>query len=257
MSCALSVRSLNVRLGRRDVLRDVSFDMQPGEFVGLLGPNGAGKSTLLKAIMGLVAGSGNVSRVGRRLADMTPRQRGRELAYLPQEREVAWPVSVHTLIELGRSPHRNGLGPPREQDRLAVEAAISAMDLGNLRDRSALELSGGERARVLIARALAQETPVLLTDEPAAGLDPAHQIALMSTFRNLASEGRSVLASLHELTLAGQWCDRVILIADGSIVAEGPPDAVLTPSNLATVYGVRAQISVTSDGLSVVPTGLV
>jgi len=257
MSCALSVRSLGVRLGQRDVLRGVSFELQPGEFVGLLGPNGAGKSTLLKAIMGLVAGSGSVLRDSRPLADMTPKQRARELAYLPQEREVAWPVSVRTLIELGRSPYRTGFDRPREQDRLAVEAAISAMDVGTLQDRSTLELSGGERARVLIARALAQETPVLLTDEPAAGLDPAHQIALMSTFRHLACEGRTVLASLHELTLAGQWCDRVILIADGSIVAEGAPAAVLTPSNLATVYGVRAQISVTSDGLSVVPTGLV
>ncbi len=257
MTSALSIRSLNVRLGARDVLRDVSFDLQPGEFVGLLGPNGAGKSTLLKAVMGLIRREGDMSVFGRSLDGLSPSERARELSYLPQEREVNWPVSVRALIDLGRSPHRTGFTGPSTKDRNAVSAAIAAMDLEELQERSALELSGGERARVLIARALAQETPLLLTDEPAAGLDPAHQISLMSTFHGLAREGRTVLASLHELTLAGQWCDRVILIADGSIVAEGGPDAVLTPANLATVYGVRAQISVNSDGLSVVPTGLI
>lgn len=257
MSNALSVRSLSVRLGGRQVLKDVSVDLKGGEFVGLLGPNGAGKSTLLKAVMGLVEREGSLSLGDRRLDQMTPTERAREIAYLPQEREIAWPVPVRTLIGLGRSPYRSGFSIPREKDHGAIDAAIAAMDLGSLQVRSSLELSGGERARVLIARALAQETPFLLTDEPAAGLDPAHQISLMATFRKLAREGRSVLASLHELTLAGQWCDRVILIAGGAIVAEGTPDAVLTPENLATVYGVRAQISVNDDGLSVVPTGLI
>lgn len=257
MRSALSVRSLSVRLGGRKVVNEVCLDIKPGEFVGLLGPNGAGKSTLLKALMGLVGREGELSLGKRSLDEMTPTERAREIAYLPQEREINWPVQVRTLIGLGRSPYRGSFAVADKKDQAAIDAAIKAMDLGLLEGRSSLELSGGERARVLIARALAQETPLLLTDEPAAGLDPAHQITLMATFRKLAREGRSVLASLHELTLAGQWCDRVILIARGTIVAEGPPDAVLTPENLATVYGVRAQISVTDDGLSVVPTGLI
>jgi len=257
MTSALSARSLCVRLGGREVVKNVSLDLRPGEFVGLLGPNGAGKSTLLKAIMGLVARSGRLTLGDRPIEALTPTESAREVAYLPQEREINWPVQVRALIGLGRSPHRGASSVPGEADRAAVDAAMAAMDLVELQERSSLELSGGERARVLIARALAQETPVLLTDEPAAGLDPAHQITLMATFRKLAREGRSVLASLHELTLAGQWCDRVILIADGGIVAEGPPDAVLTPGNLATVYGVRARITVSDDGLSVVPTGLI
>lgn len=257
MNPALSLRSVSVRLGGRKVLGDISFDLFPGEFVGLLGPNGAGKSTLLKTITGLVSCEGNVSREGREFESMTPFERARELAYLPQEREINWPISVRTLIALGRSPYGTAYSAISESDRAAIDAAILAMDLTELQERSALELSGGESARVLIARALAQATPLLLTDEPAAGLDPAHQISLMSTFRKLARDGRTVFASLHELTLAAQWCDRVILIANGSIIAQGAPDAVLTPENLATVYGVRAQISVTEDGLSVVPTGLI
>lgn len=257
MSNALSVSSLSVNLGGRAVLRDVSFELKPGEFVGLLGPNGAGKSTLLRAIMGLVPRQGEVSCLGLSLDQISPLERARILAYLPQEREVIWPVSVRTLIALGRSPYRSGFSAPDESDRVATRQAIAAMDLEDLQDRSALELSGGERARVLIARALAQEAPLLLSDEPAAGLDPAHQISLMSTFQKLARDGQTVLASLHELPLAGQWCDRVILIANGQIVAEGTPRAVLTPSNLATVYGVRAQISVNDEGLIVVPTGLI
>lgn len=257
MSPALSIRSLNAHLAGRAVLRDVSLDLQAGEFVGLLGPNGAGKSTLLKAIMGLVAREGEIFRGERRLDSLSPKERAREIAYLPQEREVVWPVSVRTLIALGRSPHGNAFSGTSLDDARAVEAAIAMLDLASLEGRPVLELSGGEKARVLIARALAQETPVLLTDEPAAGLDPAHQISLMSTFSDLARQGRTVLASLHELTLAGHWCDRLILLSKGAKVADGAPRDVLTPENLATVYGVRAHISVNQDGLSVVPTGLV
>jgi iron complex transport system ATP-binding protein len=257
MSPALCVSSLGVRLGSRDVLDSVSFELEAGEFVGLIGPNGVGKSTLLKAIMGFVARNGTITRKGEALEALSPKERARSFSYLPQEREVSWPITVQSLVALGRAPHRRGFAPLGDADWRIIESAIDIMDLDELRGRSAQELSGGERARALIARALAQDTPVLLADEPAAGLDPAHQISLMATFSQLAREGRTVLASLHELTLAGQWCDRLILLDGGCVVADGLPADVLTAENLAAVYRVRAHISTTEAGLAVVPTGLI
>ena len=257
MNQALSVESLGVRLGSRDVLDGVSFMLEAGEFVGLIGPNGVGKSTLLKAIMGFVARKGIIARNDEPLDALSPKERARAFSYLPQEREVNWPITVQALVALGRAPHRLGFAPLGEADWRIINSAIDIMDLDELRERSAQELSGGERARALIARALAQDTPVLLADEPAAGLDPAHQISLMATFSQLASEGRTVLASLHELTLAGQWCDRLILLDGGCVVADGLPADVLTAENLAAVYRVRAHIARTEAGLAVFPTGLI
>ncbi|MCH9809023.1 MAG: ABC transporter ATP-binding protein [Alphaproteobacteria bacterium] len=253
----LSVQGLSVQLKRREVLREVSFDLDAGQFVGLIGPNGAGKSTLLKAVMGLLSRQGKIELKGAALEMLSPQERGRIISYLPQEREVNWPISVEELISLGRAPYHSPFSSNSQADLAAIEKAIAAMDLEHIRARSALELSGGERARALIARALAQETDLLLSDEPAAGLDPAHQIALMATFSKLARAGRTVLASLHELTLAGQWCDRLILLSEGCIIADGTPDEVLTKDNLANVYGVTAHVSRTGDGLAVFPTGLV
>ena len=257
MSLALSVGSLSVRLGSRDVLDAVSFELHTGEFVGLIGPNGAGKSTLLKAIMGFSARDRKITRDGQPLDELSPNVRARTFSYLPQEREVRWPLTVQSLVALGRAPYRRSFSPLGEADWRSINCAIQTMDLEELRERSAMELSGGERARTLIARALAQETPLMLADEPAAGLDPAHQISLMATFSQLAQDDRTVFASLHELTLAGQWCDRLILLGDGRIVADGPPGDVLTAENLSSVYGVRAHISYTEAGLAVIPTGLI
>ncbi len=257
MSAALCVSSLGVKLGSRGVLDSVSFELEAGEFVGLIGPNGVGKSTLLKAIMGFVARNGTVTRDEEPLDTLSPKERARAFSYVPQEREVSWPITVQSLVALGRAPHRRGFAALGDADWHIINSAIDIMDLDELRERSAQELSGGERARTLIARALAQDTPVLLADEPAAGLDPAHQISLMMTFSQLAREGRTVLASLHELTLAGQWCDRLILLDGGCVVADGLPADVLTAENLAAVYRVRAHISGTEAGLAVVPTGLI
>jgi iron complex transport system ATP-binding protein len=159
---------------------------------------------------------------------------------------------VETLVGLGRLPHRAAPAA----DRAAVDAALAAMDLCPFRARPATELSGGERARALIARALAQEAPLLLADEPTAGLDPAHQIALMARFRRLAREGRGVVTALHDLALAARWCDRLLLLQAGRLVADGPPEAVLTPERLASVYGVTAHLGRDADGPVVVPTGL-
>ena len=239
----LCVQSLSVTLQGRDVLRDVSFTVEEGECIGLLGPNGAGKTTLMRAALGLIPRSGTSS-----IAAMPPRARARAAAWMPQAREIAWPVDVETLVMLGRIPHMAGGQRPTSEDRSRVDAALRAMELSGFRDRDATRLSGGEQARVLIARALAQDTPLVVADEPVAGLDPAHQISTMATFSRLAGEGRSVIVSLHDLGLAARHCSRLLLLSQGRIVADGSPADVLTPARLADVFGIRAFFQVTADG---------
>jgi iron complex transport system ATP-binding protein len=239
----LSVDSLSVRLRTRPVLSDVSFSVGPRECVGLIGPNGAGKTTLLRAILGLVPHSGQSS-----LAALSPRDRGRAAAWMPQARDIAWPVSVETLVALGRTPHLSGLQGIGAADRAHVDAALATMGLDALRHRTATRLSGGEQAMVLIARALAQDTPLLMADEPIAGLDPANQISTMEVFAGLAEAGRAVIVSIHDLGLAARHCTRLILLGEGGIAADGPPDAVLTPDNLARIFHVSAHYAHTPQG---------
>ena len=252
----LEIHGLTVDRGERKVLADVSLRVGAGEVIGILGPNGAGKSTFLAAILGLLPASGTVNLLGRPARSYSAREKGRHVAYLPQQRDAAWPMSVEAIVALGRLPHRQGIGPPSVADRAAVERAISAVGVADLRHRRISELSGGERTRVLIARMLAQEAPLILADEPTGGLDPAHQIALLSLFRRQAAEGRSVLLTLHELHLAARWCDRILLLNEGTVAAEGAPEVALTAGRIADVYGCTAYVKRESEGLIVVPTGL-
>ena len=236
----LSISGLSVRLGGKTVLDGLDLSVAAGEFVGLIGPNGAGKSTLLRTVLGFLPHAGTVLVDGTDTMALRARERARRVAYLAQEREIAWAVPVETIVALGRAPHRPGFAAPGPRDARIVEEAMRRMDVAAFRDRIATELSGGEKARVLTARALAQDTPLLLADEPTAGLDPAHQIALMRQFGALAASGRGVVASLHDLGLAARWCSRLVLIARGRIVADGPPAEVLTPERLRDVYSVSA-----------------
>lgn len=226
------------------VVDAVSFDVRAGECVGLIGPNGAGKTTLMRAALGLIAAQGSCS-----LTDVSTRDRAKVAAWMPQARDIAWPVSVETLIALGRTPHLPRGGRILPADQAAIDAAIARMGLGSYRARTATELSGGEQARVLIARALAQETPLLMVDEPIAGLDPANQIAAMQVFADLARDDKAVLVSLHDLGLAARHCTRLILMHMGQIVADGAPMEVLTPQNLRDVFGVSAHLQQTDAGL--------
>ena len=239
----LSATNLSVTLRGRAVLSYVSLNIRGGEVVGLIGPNGAGKTTLMRAMLGLVPHRGHSS-----LTQMTPRARGRAVAWMPQTREIAWPVSVETVVTLGRTPHLSPGQRPSDADSQAVTRALDRMELASLRTRTATRLSGGEQARVLIARALAQETPLLMTDEPIAGLDPAHQIATMRCFADLARAGQSVLVSLHDLGLAARYCTRLIVLDKGQIKADGPPRSVLTPQLLRDTFGITAWFEQTPQG---------
>lgn len=251
----LSVSGLSVDLSGREIVRSVSLDLAPGGIVGLIGPNGAGKSTLLKAMLGLIPSRGRVAYDGTPLSAIGRARLARIASFLPQDREIAWPLSVESVVALGRTPYLAPMAGLTDRDRDEIERAIEITDVAHLRDRTVSTLSGGERARVLMARVLAQATPVLIADEPIAALDPGHQIALLETFDELAQAGRTIIVSLHEVALAARWCRRLVLLGDGRVAADGPPADVLTPEIFADVYGVRIHRTETEDGLLVQPVG--
>lgn len=230
------VKHLTVRRDACPVVDDASFEIGPGECVALLGPNGAGKTTLMRAALGFLPFEGTSS-----LADLDAGTRARACAWLPQAREIAWPLPVERIVTLGRLPHAT---PGTD----IVDQSMARMGLQQHRTRPASELSGGEQARVLIARALAQDTPLLMVDEPIAGLDPAAQIATMRVFAELAEAGRGILVSLHDLGLAVRHCTRAIVMFEGRIVADAAPRDVLTPDTLATVFGITAHFAETHQG---------
>ncbi len=248
----LETRQLCISLGGRNVVHEIDCAVAKGEVVGLIGPNGSGKSTLLKALAGLIpAASGGVRLHGEPLEKIAPRQRARTLGYLPQSAECHWPLTVERVVGLGRLPW--GGGADEAADASWIERALITVDALHLRHRVITELSGGERARVLLARALAGDPALLLIDEPGAGLDPFHQLQLMELLAARAREGRAVLIVLHDLTLAARFCDRLLLVKEGRLLASGPPEIVLTEKLLAEAHGVRAFRSRHSNAPVIVP----
>ncbi len=240
MSEALEARGLGVTLGGRPVLAAVSARLTPGQVTCVVGPNGAGKSTLLACLAGLRRPDAGAARLGETgVLAMAPRQRARRIGFLPQTPEVAWPVQAETLIGLGRIPFAGGLD---DEGRAAVARAMAMTDVAALAHRTVDTLSGGERARVLIARALAGEPEWLLADEPLAGLDPGHQLDACELLRKLAHEqGRGVVMTLHDLGLAFRLADRVLVLAEGRLLADGPAAQALSAAVIRAAYGVEAR----------------
>ncbi len=223
----------NAVLGQR--LQDVSATLEPGQLTAICGPNGAGKSTLLSALAGLEAlDSGQVLLDGRLLAELPPKERARRIGYLPQSSETAWDIAVRSVVALGRLPH-GGLGDD------AVDAALGELSLEALADRPISTLSGGEKARALLARVFAGEPEWILADEPLAALDLAHQLALLTSLKARAAAGVGVVIVLHDLALAMNHADRVVVLDQGRVSADGAPDKALSPEILEQVWGVRAQ----------------
>ncbi|HOB13675.1 MAG TPA: ABC transporter ATP-binding protein [Novosphingobium sp.] len=219
-------------------LSDVSLSLCAGEVTAICGPNGAGKSSLLSCLAGILAPqSGKAVLDDRPLADLPPRDRARAIGYLPQQGEVAWDLSVESLAGLGRLPWDAGI----EADRAAVEAALAALELDALRLRRASALSGGERARALLARVLAGEPRWLLADEPLANLDLAHQLALLARLRALAGQGAGVVLVMHDLAQAMNHADRVVVLDSGRVAADGPPETALSEAVIERVWKVSAR----------------
>ncbi|MCH4090640.1 ABC transporter ATP-binding protein [Acetobacter sp.] len=235
----LRVNQVTLRYGNMAVLRDISLSVHAGEVLGLIGPNGAGKSSLLRVLAGLQPpNEGTAQMEGVNLAEKVALWRARRIAFLPQEAETLPPMAVRELVSLGRIPFGNGRS---DEDRLAVEEALQQTRTLEFAHRTVTSLSGGERARVLLSRALAVRAPVVLADEPIAALDPAHALSVMNLFRDLSRKGMAVVVVLHDLVLASRFCDRVALLKDGKLVSMGLPTDVLTDSMVSDVYGVTVQ----------------
>lgn len=252
----LTVENLSVSRQKRQILHDVSFTVQKGELVGLIGPNGAGKSTLMRAILGQLPSSGIININGHEAATITAQQRSRQLGYLPQQREISWDITVEAVVALARQQQLARFKQLDTADYQLIEQAMQHMQILHLRHHIATRLSGGEQARVHIARVLAQQAPILLADEPVTGLDPAHQIGLMQTLAQLATTGHGIITSLHDLGLAARWCTRLILLDQGRIIADDIPANVLTKATLNEIYGVNAYMAGSADGLIVQPVTL-
>lgn len=235
----LEARGLSCAYDGGSVLHEISMALRRGEFLGLIGPNGSGKTTLLRGLTGMMRPTaGDVILEGRPLRSYPRREAARRMAVVPQMSPSPFDFTVREIVRMGRTPHLGRLQGESAADREAVEHALELTDTVVLADRPVTELSGGELQRVIIARGLAQESPIMLLDEPVAFLDINHQIQIFDLLARLnAEEGRSILCVSHDLNLAGGYCQRLILLSDGRSVTDGPPAEVLTEQRIETVYG--------------------
>ncbi|WP_091930087.1 ABC transporter ATP-binding protein [Blastococcus sp. DSM 46786] len=250
----VEVVGLDAGYGRRPVLSAVRFTVAAGGWLGIIGPNGSGKSTLLRSVLGLHPHEGEVRIDGLPLTAMPRRDRARLLAYAPQLPVLPEGVSTRDYVLLGRTPHRPLLAAPRRVDREVVADVMGRLELEALADRAVVTLSGGEQQRAVLARALAQQPRVLLLDEPTAALDLGHAQQVLDLLDRLRrQDGLTVVSTLHDLTLAGQYAERLTLLAEGRVVAEGSPEEVLTAAVLSEHYGARARIVPGPHGPAVLP----
>jgi len=234
----LTWSALSLDKSGRRLLDGIELTLAPGELLGIVGPNGAGKSALLRCGIGLDRpAAGAVLFGGRPLAALAAAERARRIAYLPQAAEAAWPIPVRAAVALGRLPHGDG---GLAGGRAAIERALAAVGIAALADRPLTALSGGERALALLARALAVEADLLLLDEPLAALDPHRQLAVIELLAAQAATGRAVGLVLHDLSLAARFCPRIALLAEGRLLAVGPPEIALSDALLARAYAIRA-----------------
>lgn len=235
----LGLKNLSVSLRGRRVLASISLHAKAGEKIAIIGPNGAGKSTLLRAIAGVIPQGGDVTLDGQALARMSRAERSRSVAFLPQERLVAWGIRIEELVALGLLPHGIDLDQPNAEHQAQIDRVLQRLELEPFRNRPATELSVGERARALLARVLVSEASLLLADEPVSALDPRHQLSALSRLAEEAARGAIVLVSLHELWLARGWATRVLLLDAGRLIADGPPDDVFASDALIQAFGLR------------------
>ena len=246
MSEALAFEGIGYRAGAREIVAEVSFALRPGEILTLAGPNGAGKTTLLRLASRVVQPTaGRVCVGGRDVATLSRRELAAQLAVVPQDVSLGFPFSAAEVVLMGRAPHLGLLGFETAKDVALARDAMERVGVAHLADRSVLELSGGERQLLLLARALAQDARVLLLDEPTSHLDLRHRVTVLEQVRSFVADGpagRAVLVVSHDLGLAARSADRLALLADGRLAALGSPDRVLVPETLRAVFGVEASV---------------
>ena len=254
MNGTVDISRLHARRGGSIVVEDLDLSIRHGEWLGLIGPNGAGKSTVLEAIAGLVDVTGSIDIGGERITAMRPRDRARRVALVPQSPVIPPGMSVIDYVMLGRTPYMTRLGVESAEDVVAANIAISDLDLEPFAATPVDRLSGGERQRVVIARALAQASPVLLLDEPTSALDVGVRMEVLDHIDEIRrSCGLTVISAVHDLTLAAQFCDRLVMLSGGAIVAEGSAEGVLTADTIHRHYGARVRVITDDDGLIVIP----
>lgn len=249
----LCAKNISATLQNRFCLSDISLTINPGEVVGLIGPNGSGKSTLLNVLQGaLPRSAGDILIDGKKLEHISGNTRAKLIGYMAQQGDIHWPLSVEKIVALGRTPYEGATDSAYALK--LINESMHKTDINHLRKRRATELSGGEKARVLLARVLVGEPSLIFADEPVAALDPAHQLSVMNMMRSFAHAGKSALVVLHDLTLAARYCDRLILLDKGRCVVSGDPASVLTLDILKDIYGINAKLLNDDElGLMVAP----
>ena len=242
---SIAAKNVSVSLGETRALNDVSFEARPGELVGIIGPNGAGKSTLLRVLAGLLRpDSGAVFLGEAELRRLNAGERARRLAFMPQ-REATHPFTALEMVLMGRYAHLGRFELEGRRDRRIAREAMTRTDTAKFENRQLDRLSGGERQRVVLARALAQRAEVILLDEPSSSLDLRRRLSMMEALKSeIADRGVAVVVALHDISLAGRYCDRLALLSEGAIVAEDSPAEVLTPENLRRVFGVESSVQI-------------
>ena len=243
MPALLEVRDLTFAYRERAVLSRVTFSIDAGEVVGLVGPNGSGKSTLLRLALGLLAADrGELHVVGIPIAALSRKALARHAAFVPQDTVVEIAFTVRDVVAMGRHPHLGRFQPETAADEAAIQWALASTSTEALAERTLQELSGGERQRVILARALAQQATLLLLDEPTANLDVAHQLEMLMLVRSVVQEGRCALIAIHDLALAARFCDRIVMLSEGAVVALGTPRQVITEAHLAKYFRIQAKV---------------
>ena len=227
--------NMTVRIGNRPIVDHVSFALRKGEMVALVGPNGAGKTTLLRAMAGIETSRGKVMLGETPSAAMTAGERARKIGYMPQGHVFHWPMPAKAVVALGRLPHSDYFSRLNQADEAAIAKAIAATGIQ-------------DQARVALARVLATQAAIILADEPTVSLDPKHQLVVMNLLRQAARDGGAVLAVVHDLTLAARFCDRVLVMENGKLVADAAPEQALSPERLSAVFGVDAVMIDTGEG---------
>jgi iron complex transport system ATP-binding protein len=254
VSTALEAHALSVTIGRERIVSDVSMAVERGEWVALIGPNGAGKTTLLRALSGLRPFDGHVLAAGLDVASIHRRELARQIALVPQQPHIPAELTVAEYVLLGRTPHIGYFAAESRSDRLAADRAIARLDLRPFTDRSLGSLSGGELQRVVLARALAQEAPIMLLDEPTSALDLGRQQEALELVDLLRRDSElTVISAMHDLSLASQYADRLLLLDRGQLVAGGRADEVLSEDAIAAHYGAQVKVIRENGGVFVLP----